>query len=110
MAKKDMYHNLVITGFTSGQAIDLLGYNSHTFAAMVASPGTITFKVEESDDNSEFVDVTATKVLGETNLTSASVAQIGYKGDCRYVKVTVTATSPTCVHVAAEPDIAPTMM
>ena len=109
MAKKDMYHNLVITGFTSGEAIDLLGYNSHTFAAMVASPGAISFKVEESDDNSEFVDVTATKVLGETSLTSASVAQIGYKGDCRYIKITVTATSPTCVHVAAEPIVAPTM-
>ena len=109
MAKKDMYHNLVITGFTSGEAIDLLGYNSHTFAAMVAQAGSIQFKVEESDDNSVFVDVTATKVLGKTSLTSASVAQIGYKGDCRYVKITVTATSPTCVHVAAEPIVAPTM-
>lgn len=110
MAKKDMYHNLVITGFTSGQAIDLLGYNSHTFAAIVASPETITFKVEESDDNSEFADVTDTMTIGPKSVDSVSVAQIGYKGDCRYVKVTVTATSPTCVHVAAEPDIVPTMM
>lgn len=109
MAKKDMYHNLVITGFTSGEAIDLMGYNSHTFAAMVSAPGSIKFKVEESDDNSEFVDVTKTMVLGETDITSASVAQIGYKGVCRYVKITVTATSPTCVHVAAEPELAPTM-
>lgn len=109
MAKKDMYHNIVVSKFTSGTAVDLLGYNSHTFAATVASAGSIAFKVEESDDNSEFVDVTDTKTIGPKSVESAEVAQIGYKGDCRYVKVTVTATSPNCVHVAAEPMLAPTM-
>ena len=45
MAKKDMYHNLVITGFTSGEAIDLLGYNSHTFAVMGAQAGSMECEV-----------------------------------------------------------------
>ena len=109
MAKKDMYSNLVIDTFTSGAAVDLLGFNSHTFAAMLKTAGAITFKVEESDDNATFVDVTATKVLGATSVASAKAAQIGYKGDCRYVKVTVTATDATLVHVAAAPLVAPTM-
>jgi hypothetical protein len=109
MAKKDMYSNLVIDTFTSGAAIDLLGFNSHTFAAVRSAAGAISFKVEESDDNATFVDVTATKVLGATSVASAKTAQIGYKGDCRYVKVTVTADSATLVHVAAAPLIAPAM-
>ena len=108
MAKKDMYSNLVIDTFTSGAAIDLLGFNSHTFAAVCSAEGAITFKVEESDDNVTFVDVTETMVLGATSVT-AKAAQIGYKGDCRYVKVTVTADGATLVHVAAAPLVAPTM-
>lgn len=109
MAKKDMYSNLVINTFASGAAIDLFGFNSHTFAAVLATAGAITFKVEESDDNATFVDVTATKVLGATSVTGAKTAQIGYKGDCRYVKVTVTADGATLVHVAAVPSVAPAM-
>lgn len=109
MAKKDMYSNLVIGTFASGVAVDLLGFNSHTFAAVLKAEGSIAFKVEESDDNVNFVDVTETMVLGATSVAKAASAQIGYKGDCRYVKVTVTATDATLVHVAAVPLIAPTM-
>lgn len=108
MAKKDMHSNLVINTFTSGAAIDLLGFNSHTFAAVRSAEGAITFKVEESDDNVTFVDVTETMVLGAISVTAKS-AQIGYKGDCRYVKVTVTSEGATLVHVAAAPLVAPTM-
>ena len=109
MAKKDMFSNLVINTFTSGGVIDLLGFNSHTFAAVLEAEGAITFKVEESDDNATFVDVTDTMVIGAPSVEKATSAQIGYKGDCRYVKVTVTASGATLVHVAAAPLIAPTM-
>lgn len=109
MAKKDMYSNLVINTFTSGAAIDLLGFNSHTFAAVRSAEGSIAFKVEESDDNVTFVDVTETMVVGAPSVEKAQTAQIGYKGDCRYVKVTVTADGATLVHVAAAPLVAPTM-
>ena len=109
MAKKDMYSNLVINTFTSGAAIDLLGFNSHTFAAVCSAEGSIAFKVEESDDNVTFVDVTETMVIGAPSVVNAKTAQIGYKGDCRYVKVTVTADGATLVHVAAAPLVAPTM-
>lgn len=109
MAKKDMRNNLVVNTFTSGTAVDLLGYNSFTFAAVVAEAGSIAFKVEESDDNATFKDVTNTMAVGPTSYESVTHAQIGYKGDCRYVKVTVTATSPTCIFVAAQPELAPTV-
>lgn len=109
MAKKDMYSNLVIDTFTSGAAIDLLGFNSHTFAAVRAAEGAISFKVEESDDNATFVDVTETMVIGNPSVEKAKAAQIGYKGDCRYVKVTVTADGATLVHVAAVPLVAHAM-
>ena len=109
MAKKDMYSNLVIDTFTSGGVIDLLGFESHTFAAIRSAAGAITFTVEESDDNETFVNVTETKVLGPTSVSGAKSAQIGYKGDCRYLKVIVSADGATLVHVSAAPHIAPVM-
>ena len=109
MAKKDMYSNLVIGTFTSGGAIDLLGFESHTFAAIRSAAGAITFTVEESDDNATFVRVEDAKILGATSVAGAKSAQIGYKGDCRYLKVTVSADGATLVHVAAAPHIAPVM-
>lgn len=109
MAKKDMRNNIVIGSFASGEAIDLLGFHSHTFAAVLPAAGAISFKVEESDDNVAFVDVTEKMVVGEVAVENAKFAQIGYKGDCRYVKVTVTGEGAVLVHVAAVPLLAPTM-
>lgn len=109
MAKKDMRNNLVISTFASGEAIDLFGFHSFTFAAVLPQAGDITFKVEESDDNATFVDVTEKMVIGEPMVKGVKMAQIGYKGDCRYVKVSVTGEGATLVYVAACPMLAPTM-
>ena len=109
MAKKDMYNNLVINTFTSGGVIDLLGYESHTFAAIRSAAGAITFTVEESDDNQTFVKVEDSMILGALSAAGVKSAQIGYKGDCRYLKVVVSADGATLVHVAAAPHIAPVM-
>ena len=109
MAKKDMYSNLVIDTFTSGGVIDLLGFESHTFAAIRSAAGSITFTVEESDDNQTFVKVEDSKLLGATAVAGVKSAQIGYKGDCRYLKVIVAADGAALVHVAAAPHIVPVM-
>lgn len=106
MAKKDLKNNILIEGFTSATAIDLFGYNSHTFAVMQESEAAITVTITESDDNVTYKDAPATAVIGELSATAAKHLQFGYKGDCRYIKLTVTATSPTLVHVAGVPDVA----
>ena len=107
MAKKDGFNNIVLDTFTSGAAIDLLGYNSFTFAAKVASAGAIKFAVTESDDNTTFTAVPAEKLLGNPDVASATLAKIGYKGDCRYIKVTVTASSPTLLMALTCADVTP---
>lgn len=109
MAKKDMYHNIVVTPFASDTAIDLLGYNSFTFAAFLDAAGAMSFVVSESDDNATFTEVAAEKLLGETAVTSGKAVQFGYKGDCRYVKITATGTPDYMVAVLGVPAVAPVM-
>jgi hypothetical protein len=109
MAKKDLCNNIVVAPFVSGEAVDLFGYNSFTFAAFLAEAGEIEFTVTESDDNTVFTEVPAEKLIGHASVENAKTAQVGYKGDCRYVKVAVSGTPEALVAVFGQPAIAPAM-
>ena len=110
MAKKDIFHNVTVGTFTSGTAIDLLGYNGFAFAAVMSASDTVAVKLEESDDNSTFVDCTANQLLGAASQTGTLI-KFGYKGDKRYLKITLTITgnaTATGVSVFGAPLVAPT--
>lgn len=93
-----------VTTTSSGDTIDLSGrrgalfiLDSHTLAG-----GTFTFKLQESDDGSNWTDVADADVSTSTNAVAFLAAseddttkQIGYHGLQRYVKCVCTATSPS---------------
>lgn len=86
--------NTVITdrvgGYTSG-AIDLQGFNALaiTFAVgTITTTGSLTIKLQESDDNVTYTDVGAEHLDGELVAFATNTNQsIGYVGVSRYVKI-----------------------
>ncbi len=86
------------TATVNGLGIDLQGFES---AAVVFSVGTVTDgihtpKLEESDDNSNWNDVTSLDQDGVlSDLASDSNQRVGYKGSKRYLRTTLTISGAT---------------
>lgn len=88
----------------NGAGVDLAGYDS---ALVVINAGTIggsgspsiTFQVQESDNNTDFTAVADADLDGtEPVVAAANDAQlhlIGYKGIKRYIRVSITAKAGT---------------
>ncbi|MFB4294801.1 hypothetical protein ACBI99_44730 [Nonomuraea sp. ATR24] len=90
----------------NGAGVDLAGYDAAVVVieagAITGAGASLTFKVQESDDNSTFTAVAADDLDGtEPVITAANddqIHKIGYKGIKRYIRVSITAkagTTPT---------------
>jgi hypothetical protein len=106
--------------------IDLQGYHSCTFVIIngVAADADATFAttIQDADasDQSDAAAVAAGNLLGTTALASFTFAddtkcfKLGYVGNKRYVKLTITPSAnagnffPAIVALLGDPDIAPT--
>jgi len=104
-----------------GDSVDLKGFASAmaVFAAGVADTvtGDETYipGFEDSSDDSTFAAVVAAEIEGDiTTILQDTVRKIGYKGNKRYLKATLTiaGTTPSIlcsgVIVAGNPEVAPT--
>jgi hypothetical protein len=90
------------TSTKTGSGIDLSGYHAATAEVSfgVATDGTHTPKLQESDDNSTFADVVAADLLGSFSAVTSgaggsAVQRVGYIGAKRYVRVVVTVAGAT---------------
>jgi len=86
---------------TAGSSIDTKGFESLTlfFELGARTDGTFLPLVQDSDDNSTFVDVVDTFLIGteaEASLSTANtVKSIGYVGKKRYVKASIVSSAVT---------------
>ena len=86
---------------TAGSSIDTKGFESLTlfFELGARTDGTFLPLVQDSDDNSTFVDVVDTFLIGteaEALLNTANtVKSIGYVGKKRYVKASIVSSAVT---------------
>lgn len=88
------------TSDTDGDGVDLRGYDSAMVVVHTGSytDGTHTFEVQESDDNSTFSAVSDDDLQGDEPVVDASgdadsTFEVGYIGNKRYIRVSVTAGS-----------------
>ena len=86
------------TATINGLSIDLQGFQG---SAVVFSVGTVTDgvhtpKVEESDDNSNWNDVSSVDQEGTlSDLVSGTNQRVGYKGAKRYLRAVLTVSGVT---------------
>ncbi len=106
---RDFAHNIaavqaiapaVLSATTTSAALDLLGFGSAAFVVntgAIAGSGNFTAKVQESDTTTsgDFTDVDADLLHGAlpASLSANSVAQVGYRGFKRYVRLVITQNS-----------------
>lgn len=67
--KRELFQNITAIPYTSGEAINREGFLSAVIGANIASGGTMTVKVEHSDDGETFVPVTDAMVFPEKQTT-----------------------------------------
>jgi hypothetical protein len=90
----------------NGTGVDLSGYDGALVlieaGVISGASGTLTFEVQESDDNSSYTAVASGDLDGTEPVIAAAnddqIYLIGYKGIKRYIRVSITAksgTSPT---------------
>lgn len=78
--------------------VDLRGFDSAmaVIQSGALTDGTHTPKLQESDDNSAYTDVTASDLDGSfTNIAANAVQRVGYKGSRRYIRVFVASNGTT---------------
>jgi hypothetical protein len=114
--RRSLYHNVKqVNGFTSatistnatttGATVDLAqspGGDWRTCLWLVfvgtRTDGTLTLKVQESDDDSSYTDVTNTNAVqgpSGTITTTGGSAEIGYTGSKRYCRLAIVSTGMT---------------
>lgn len=64
--KRALFQNITAIPYTPGDVIDRTGFLSAVIGANVSAGGTMTVKVEHSDDGETFVSVTDEMVFPET--------------------------------------------
>lgn len=88
----------------SGVGVDLFGYASAMviFSFGVWTDGTHTPSLEESDDDNTYTAVSASDLIGSSNLVAVTstatdelVQQVGYKGTKRYIRPKITVAGAT---------------
>lgn len=114
---RDLYHNIatalalapaVQAAAATGPAIDLLGFESVTFAVntgAIAGGGDFGVKVQESDTTTsgDFTDAAAAVVDTDApaTLAAASSYKLGYRGSKRYVRLALTTAGGTSIAAGA---------
>ena len=82
----------------TGAGVDLRGFASSmaVIQSGALTDGTHTPKLQESDDNSVYSDVSAADLEGAlANISANTIQRTGYKGSKRYVRVFVTSSGAT---------------
>jgi hypothetical protein len=87
----------------NGTGVDLSGYDGALVlieaGVISGASGTLTFEVQESDDNSSYTAVASGDLDGTEPVIAAAnddqIHLIGYKGIKRYIRVSITAKSGT---------------
>lgn len=107
-------------GTTTGNVIDLKGYDSATFvlATNARTDGTYTIAIFDGDASDALTEVAANKLVKKADGGALSVANaetaVGYVGGKRYAQMRVVATAVTTgagirgIVVLGNPDEAPT--
>lgn len=96
----------------NGTGVDLANYDAAVVVidagAIVGAGATLTFEVQDSDDNAAFTAVADAYLDGAEPVVSSAnhnqIFEIGYKGIRRYVRVAITAkagTTPTMACAAS---------
>ncbi|MBC8284360.1 MAG: hypothetical protein H8E32_11150 [Nitrospinae bacterium] len=82
----------------NGTGIDIRGFDGSAvvFSVGTVTDGTHTPKIQESDDNSNWTDVSTNDQEGSlVDLVSDTNQRVGYKGDKRYLRAMLTITGAT---------------
>jgi len=86
------------TATINGLGIDLQGFEGSAvvFSVGTVTDGTHTPKIEESEDNSNWMDVPLTDQEGLlSDLASDTNQRVGYKGTKRYLRAVLTVSGAT---------------
>ncbi len=86
------------TATINGLGIDLQGFEGSAvvFSVGTVTDGTHTPKIEESDDNSNWMDVASIDQEGLlSDLASDTNQRVGYKGTKRYLRAVLTVSGAT---------------
>jgi hypothetical protein len=93
------------TAAGNGTGVDLAGAESALVSIITGTYGGTTpvakYKVQESDDNSTFTDVSDDNLIGATGNTSgvtiaaSSAVKVDYVGTKRYIRVAISAVTGT---------------
>jgi uncharacterized phiE125 gp8 family phage protein len=84
-------------GTHSGTAVEVLGYVSMAVLNAAACSGTITAKIQDSDDSSTWYDYANFTVI--TSVNDNSVQELAYSGMRRYIRIVAVVTG-TCAFSA----------
>lgn len=103
-------------GGQDGAGVDALGFNSLTLVGSADDVAVGSFKLQESDDNAAFTDVSDDEVItadgsNDTATIASGNVTIGYAGVKRYVRAVFTETTPGDISaniVLGHPNVAPT--
>lgn len=115
MASRDLLHRIksvisvtpaaLASGATNGAGVDTTGFESVTLEAVSGAQGgtspVLTFKLQDSPDNTTWTDVAAGSVLGAAanliTVAATSTGTLGYLGSQRYVRAVanLAGTTPT---------------
>lgn len=112
---RDLYHNLgvvlaltpaVKTAAGDGATIDLKGCNSVAFVVntgAIAGAGDFGIKVQHSDNGTDYVDAPAGTFFSNApaTLAATSAYKLGYIGDKRYARVSLTTAGGTSIAAGA---------
>jgi hypothetical protein len=90
----------------TGQTVDLRGFDSAAAVVAVgaiAASGNVTVKLQDSDNGTDWADVTAGNLVGAfpAALTANSALRVGYVGGKRYLRAFGTLNSGTSVAYSA---------
>lgn len=86
------------TAVANGTGVDLANFDGAlvVFQVGAITDGTHTPKIQESDDNSTFTDVSAEDLIGSlTDLASNVNQRVGYVGTKRYIRAAVNVSGAT---------------
>ena len=106
LAVRESIRPAVHSASINGESVDLRGFNSALVAitaGAVAGAGNVTPKLQDSDNGSDWADVTAANLQGEfpAALVADTAYKVGYLGSKRYVRAVGTLNSGTSVAFAA---------
>ena len=103
--KRELFQNIKVKPFTSGRAVERIGFLSLVIGAIIGTAGDLTLTITDSDDGNTFETVTDNKVFAGENTTNGALTisdvakddevcvDIDLVGLKKYVKITASGTA-----------------